>query len=250
MQRLEKALDLLEVFLRQEGEIGISELARLSGLNVSTAYRIASTLVKRGYLSQSQSRGKYSIGLKLVEFGSAVKRAIRVREVALPVLERLNEIAEESVNLAVLDANEAVYIEHIESHYDLRMFTEVGNRVPLYCTGVGKVLLAYRGEEEMERYLNGRHLTPYTRNTITDIGKLRRELATIRREGVAIDNEEKELGVKCVAAPVRDQDGNVVAAVSISGPSARLTSGKVRKLKSLVRDFGREISRKMGYQGD
>jgi len=236
--------------LKQEGEIGVSELARLSGLNVSTTYRIASTFVKRGYLSRRQPRGKYSIGLKLVEFGSAVKRTIKVRDMALPVLERLNEIAGESVNLAVLDSNEAVYIEHIESHYDLRMFTEVGNRVPLYCTGVGKVLLAYRGEEEVEQYLNGHNLTSYTKNTITDIAKLRSELAAVRREGIAVDDEEKELGVKCVATPVKDRNGNVVAALSVSGPSARLTSGKVRKLKSLVKDFGLEISRKMGYGGN
>lgn len=249
MERLEKAFDLLEVFLKHEGELGISQLANLSKLNVSTAYRLASTLVKRGYLDRRSDRAKYSLGLKFLEFSSAVSKRVRVREMALPFLKRLNEVVNESVNLAVLDRGEAIYIEHIESSHGLRMFTKVGNRVPLHCTGVGKIFLAYMTEEDLEESVGSKGLfCRRTQNAIKDFTELKRELSVIRRDGIAIDNEEMEVGVKCVAAPVRDVSGNVVAAISVSGPSARLTNRRVEELKLLIKSCGLEISRAIGYQ--
>ncbi len=250
MQVVEKALDILEVFLKQEGEMGIAALANLSRLNISTAHRITSTLVKRGYLNQRQKRGKYYLGSKLLEFGSIVKRRMKIREVAFPFLQELNKAVDESVNLAILDANEAVYIEQIESNQNLRIFTAVGNRVPLHCTGVGKVFLAHMGEVEVERFLNSKALPYYTKNTITDFSQLKKTLLIVRREGIAEDNEELEVGVRCVASSVKDCDGNVVAAISVSGPSARLSGKKVAELKLLVKRCGLEISRAMGYRGE
>lgn len=250
MQTVEKALDILEVFLKQEGEMGIAALANLSRLNISTAHRITSTLVKRGYLNQRQKREKYYLGPRLLEFGSIVKRRMKIREVAFPFLQELNKVADESINLAILDANEAVYIEQIESNHNLRIFTEVGNRVPLHCTGVGKVFLAHMGEVEVERFLNSKDLPYYTKNTITDFSQLKKQLLIVRREGVAEDNEEMEVGVRCVASSVKDCDGNVVAAISVSGPSARLSGKKVAELKLLVKRYGLEISRAMGYRGE
>ncbi|MFQ5996892.1 MAG: IclR family transcriptional regulator [Dehalococcoidales bacterium] len=251
MERLEKALDVLEIFLQHEGELRISQLASLSGLNVSTAYRLASTLVKRGYLSRQQKRGKYSLGLKLLGFSSAIKKKVKVRDAALPFLEKLNAATGEAVNLAILDSSEAVYIEHLESHsYLLRMFTEVGNRVSLHCTGVGKTFLANMREEELQRYLNCYGLPQCTSKTITDTGKLKNELLIAKRDGIAEDDEETELGVRCIASPVKDGNGNVVAAVSISGPSARLNSDRVRELKLLVKNCGLEISQAIGYRGE
>lgn len=250
MQTVEKALDILEVFLKQEGEMGIAALANLSRLNISTAHRITSTLVKRGYLNQRQKREKYYLGPRLLEFGSIVKRRMKIREVAFPFLQELNKVADESINLAILDANEAVYIEQIESNHNLRIFTEVGNRVPLHCTGVGKVFLAHMGEVEVERFLNSKDLPYYTKNTITDFSQLKKQLLIVRREGVAEDNEEMEVGVRCVASSVKDCDGNVVAAISVSGPSARLSGKKVAELKLLVKRYGLEISRAMGYKGE
>ncbi len=218
-----KGLDILEAFLQQPGEIGISDLSKLSRLNISTAYRIASTLVGRGYLCQKREKGKYSLGMRFLAFGSMLKKGIKVRNVALPFLEKLHEEAGEPVNLALLDSDSAVYIEHIDSTQTqtlLRTFTSEGNRVPLHCTGIGKVFLACMKDEEV-RFLT-RTLPRYTDNTITTFGKLKKELLIVRREGVAVDDEEREIGVKCVASPIKDWNGHVVAAISVSGPSARL----------------------------
>ena len=174
--------------------------------------------------------------------------ALRViRDVALPFLQELSKVADESVNLAILDANEAVYIEQIESNHNLRIFTEVGNRVPLHCTGVGKVFLAYMGQAEVER-LFSEALPRYTENTITNFTQLKKQLLVVRQEGVAEDDEEMEVGIRCVASSVKDCDGNVVAAISVSGPSARLSGGRVAELRLLVKKCGLEISRVMGYR--
>jgi len=250
MGTTEKLFDILEVFLNQQGEFGLVELANLSRLNISTAYRIASVLVKRGYLSQARKRGKYSIGVKFLEFGVIAKRTIKIADLSIPFLEKLNKVTDESVNLAILDSNEVVYIERVESSHALRIFTQVGNRVPLHSTGVGKVLLAHMTEEEMERFFNSNCLISYTDNTITDLSRLKKQLSVIKRKGVAMDNEEMELGVKCVASPVRDWNGNVVAAISISGPSARLTSKRMEELRPLIKSCALEISRAMGYKGE
>lgn len=248
MKTIEKVFDVLEVFLKKHNDIGIVELANLSNLNISTTHRIASTLVKRGYLNQHRRRGKYALGPKLFEFGSIIKKRMKIGDVAFPFLDRLNRVVDESVNLAILDRSEAVYIEHVESsHVLLRIFTQVGNRVPLHCTGVGKVFLAHMREPEVERCMTNHGLVRCTQNTITDFNKLKKELAIVRRDGVATDDEETEVGVRCIAAPVRNGDGSVVASISISGPSARLNDKRVQELKPLVKNCALDISRAMGF---
>ncbi len=143
-----KTLNVLESFLKeQDCEIGISRLAELNGLKVSTAHRIASILAEKGYLKQPEKRGKYTLGLKFLQFNDVIKRNLKIQDIALPFLEKLRLVSGESVNLAILDRNEVVYIEHIDSNQTLRTFTAIGNRAPLYCTGVGKVFLADMNKE-------------------------------------------------------------------------------------------------------
>lgn len=248
MKTVEKTLDILEVFLGQRDEIGIVELAKLSGLNISAAHRIASTLVNRGYLNQRQKGERYSLSPKLLQFSSIIRKRMRTRDVALPFLHKLNKVIDETVNLAILDADEAVFIESVESSHYLRTFPQVGAGEPLHCTGVGKIFLAHMREKELERFLNSKGLAYHTENTITDFSKLKQELSIIRREGTAIDNEEFETGIKCIASPVKDGNGNVVVAIGISVPSARLNSERVRELKLLVKSCALEISRGIGYR--
>ena len=250
MKTVRKALDILEVFLNDEDELGIGTVARLTKLNISTAHRLASIMLKKGYLSQPVNRGKYSLGLKLLEFTGAIKKKIEVRDVALPFMEKLNKKINESVNLAILDANEAVYIEQIETTHYLRTYIEVGHRVPLHASGAGKILLASMTEEEVKQFHKDKGLPSYTENTIRNFSKLKKELSKIRREGVAIDNEERELGVRCVAAPVRDGNGNVVAAISVSGPTARLNDKRLGEVESLLKDCALKSSQAMGYKGE
>jgi len=250
MKTIGKALDVLELFLGKDDEIGLSEIARLTGMNVSTAHRVARTLLKRGYLNQRQKRQKYSLSTKLLQFSHVLNQRMKVRDIASPILDGLNKMVGESVNIAILDQNEAVYIEHIESNQNLRTFTRVGNRVPLHCTGVGKVFLAHMNGEELEKALNDKGLAAYTQNTITDVKELKRELTIVRREGVSTDDEETEIGVRCIASPVKNSTGSVVAAISVSGPSVRLSPKRIQEIKPLVKSCALEISRALGYQGE
>ena len=255
MRTVEKTLVIMEAFLdhSQEEEIGIVALAELTGLNVSTIHRIASVLVEKGYLNQLHRRSKYSLGPKFLQFGSVTANRLTIIELALPFMAQLNRLVNESVNLAILDSDEAVYVHCIEPpepSYRLRIFTQVGARVPLYCTGVGKVFFANMPETERGRYLGRSDLLKHTENTITDRVQLKKELSKVRRRECSIDDEEMELGVRCIAAAIRDFKGNTVAAVSISGPATRLTDGKMRQLEPLLKNCASDISRAAGYQAE
>lgn len=247
MKSVDRVIDVLEVFLNTQKGAGIVELATRSGTNVSTSYRIASTLVKRGYLIQPLKRGKYYLTPKLLRFSSVIKMSNKVREVAHPFLLELNGETKESVNLAILEGNDAIYIDQIETSYNLRLFTQVGRSVPLHCTGVGKVFLANMADDELKSHINSQNLIRYTPNTITEIEQLENELALVRRDDIATDDEERERGVKCVAAPVKSINGYTVACVSISGPSARIDGAIELFLKSAVKDCALKISQKLGY---
>jgi IclR family KDG regulon transcriptional repressor len=253
MRTVEKTLTILEAFLdHREEEIGITRLVELTGLNVSTIHRIASVLVKKGYLSQGHRRAKYSLGPKFLQFGGIATSRMKIRDTALPFLVGLNRVVNESVNLAVIESGEAVYahcIEPLEPGYKLRIFTQVGARVPLYCTGVGKVFLAYMSETERERYLSSATFPQHTAKTITDRARLGSELSTVKGHGFAVDDEEMELGVRCLAAPICDFKGDVVAAVSVSGPSTRLTDDKMPDLERLLKHCASDISVAAGYLG-
>jgi DNA-binding IclR family transcriptional regulator len=155
----------------------------------------------------------------------------------------------ESVNLAILDSDEVVYIEHIASHHSLRTFTQIGNRVPCYCTGVGKILLAYLPTEKVDAIV-GKKLHRYTNNTIADVDTLKKQLLTIKQTDLAVDNEENEIGVSCIAAPVKDFNGDAIAAISVSGPSVRLSAQRLLDLGPLVKGCALKISREMGYMGE
>ncbi len=247
MKSVDRVIDVLEVFLNTQKGAGVVELATRSGNNVSTSYRIVSTLVKRGYLIQPLVRGKYYLAPKLLRFSEVIRMSTRVREVAHPFLLQLNSKTKESVNLAILEGTDAIYMDHIETSYNLRLFTQVGRSVPLHCTGVGKIFLANMTDDELKRYMNNRSLIRFTPNTITETEQLEKELALIRRDDIAIDNEEMERGVKCVAAPVKSINGYTVACVSISGPSARIDGAIELFLKSAVKDCALKISQELGY---
>jgi DNA-binding IclR family transcriptional regulator len=242
-----KAIQILDIFPQIDKPVNITELAALTNLNISTVYRIVNVLADHGYLRQEGKRGKYTVGLKFLKFNSMLMNTLKIREVALPFMEKLRTISEESTNLAILDGDEAVYIEHIESNHTLRTFTVLGNKVPLHCTGVGKVFCAYMDEELLYRSIIKKPLIRLTENTIPDYATLLKELSVIKREGVALDNGEMDIDVRCVAAPVFNAEEKVIAAVSVSGPYTRLPDDRVKELKPLVKKYAMEISNAMGY---
>jgi len=250
MSTIGKAMYILDLLLKRYDEIGLSEFARLLDLNIATTHRILHTLVQRGYLNQKQKRQKYCLSTKFLQYSNVITRRMKIRDIASPVLDALSKMVGESANIAILDNHEAVYIEHIDTNKSLRIFTQIGNRVPLYCTGMGKVFLAHMGDDELQQVLKGDELRPQTANTITDVKLLKQELEQVKQEGVAIDNEEMEIGVKCLAAPVKNSSGKVMAALSISGPSARLSPKRVSEIKPLLISCALEVSRALGYNAE
>ena len=245
---LTKAIQILDIFPDIDKPVSITELATLTNLNITTVYRIANILAAHGYLRKEGKRGKYTIGLKFLKFNNVLTNNLKIRGIALPFMEKLCTASGESTNLAVPDGDKAVYIEHIESNHTLRTFTALGNQVPLHCTGVGKIFCAYMDTDLLHSSVMKKPLNRLTENTISDYGVLLKELSTIKREGVALDNGEMEIDVRCVAAPVFDSIGKVAAAVSISGPYTRLPDKRVNELKPLVKKYATDISIAMGYE--
>lgn len=249
IKSLNKALDILDYFVQKRTSIGVSDISSSLGLNKSTVHGVLNTLLQRGIVEQDPATSKYRLGLFLLQFASVVLDSIEVRLVAKPYLEELVNRHGETVHLVVLRQGEVVYIDKQESPHAMRISTEIGKRLPAHCTGVGKVLLASLSEKELEFILTERSLEKYTLNTITDPQTLKRQLQEIKNKGYATDNEEIEEGLRCVAAPIRDYLGQVVAAVSIAGPSMRMSLEKMESIAESVKEIAGHISTALGYSG-
>ncbi len=247
VQSVERTLDILEA-LAETGEVGIAQLSSQVSLHASTVHRLLSTLISRGYVRQNPESGRYLLGLKPLDVARAVRDHLDLRMEALPVLQDLMRQSGETANLAVQDDHQIVYLEQVSSPgWMLRMFVQVGARAPLHSTASGKVLLAALSKEELRQMLNSYILAPYATRTIVDAGILMAELDEARRQGYATDYGEQEDGVSCIAAPVWDFSGRVVAAISISGPWIRITPERVPLLVPLVQEACGRLSAALGY---
>ncbi len=248
VQSLERALDVLEA-LAVGGELGVTELATRTGLVPSTAHRLLSTLAKRGYVSQSSESGRYLLGYKVVEVASGLERRLeRLRAAARPHLEAIQQATSETVNLVVLDGDRVVYVDQVEGSRSVRMFTTVGTAVPAHTTGSGKAILAFGPADAVEALYAGREpLERLTDSTLVTVAELERDFAQIRRRGYAIDNEEHEEGVGCVATAVFDHRGIPCAAISVSGPTARILHGNTAALGALLVEHAGQVSSALGH---
>lgn len=242
------ACRVLRAFTAEDFELGISELAKRLTLAKSTVHRLALTLIHAGLLEQNSENGKYRLGLTMFELGSLVRRQMDISIQAKPFLKILMEKTGETVHLAILDHNSVVYINKIESRQAIRMSTSVGSRNPLHCTGVGKALLAFLPPERIEEVI-ALGLIARTPNTITEADALRRELATVRARGYAIDDEEVEIGLRCLAVPIRNYTGAVVASLSVAGPAQRMTMKSLHLFAPDAIQTGRAISQRLGHVG-
>jgi DNA-binding IclR family transcriptional regulator len=249
MKSLNKALDILEVLVDLGGsEIRLSELAHLSGLNKATVSRIVSALVKRGYMSQVERRGKYVLGEKFLSFSTLIRQKNQIRDIAMPHLVKLNQLIKESVALFSLDGEKAVFVEEVHSKYTLRLPPDAGPMPPLYCTAIGKILLASKAARELEEYFHQTDVKAHTPNTITDPNRLKSHLMTIAREGVAYDDEELYSGFRSVAAGIRDAEERLVAGIGVEGPSVRFTCAIMKEIAPDVKHCAMEISMDLGYR--
>jgi IclR family acetate operon transcriptional repressor len=243
VQSVERALDLLENLARAANWIGVSELSAATGLPAGTVHRLLMTLAAREYVVRDHLTRRYALG---PAFRALVNRDPRMpnwSEVATPYLRELVGISGETANLAVMERGRAVYVAQAQPMRMMRMFTELGNRVFMHNTGCGKVLLAYQTDEIIASILAEAGLPAYTEKTITDPDQLRQELETVRQNGYASDNGEVEEGVRCFAVPVYGPGGKVVAAMSISGPTSRLSSERTPMLIPHLKRVSGNLSR-------
>ncbi|MGH3086164.1 MAG: IclR family transcriptional regulator [Rubrobacteraceae bacterium] len=247
VQSLERALDILELLGNAQDELGVTEIGPSVGLANGTAHRLLSTLTHRGYVLRNPKTRKYALGPKTLYLASSAGE--KLGPLARPYMEELMEVSRESSNLAVLDRDSVVYLDQVPAQRMVRMFTEPGNRVTPHSSGTGKVLLAYQPEEIVDSVIRRSGLPRYTPHTITDLGRLKEELATIREQGYGIDSEEMEEGVRCLAAPVFGPDGNILAGISISGPAGRLDEDGLEKFIPHIKRIADDFSRSLGNEG-
>lgn len=237
VQSLERAFDLLERMADAGGEVGLSELSASSGLPLPTIHRLMRTLVSCGYVRQQPNR-RYALGPRLIRLGEGASRLLGTW--ARPHLAELVEATGETANMALLDGDEVVYVAQVPSRHSMRMFTEVGRRVLPHSTGVGKALLAQLPADQVRALLARTGMPAATEQTITDPDVFLAELARIREQGYSVDDNEQELGVRCLAVSVPDSP--TAAAISVSGPAGRVTDAAQAEIIPVLQDVARKLS--------
>lgn len=248
VRTLERGLHLLEVLSEAE-TLSLSELARKTELSPSTAYRLLETLRRRGFADWDDAKGLWKVGLRAYQVGSAFLTRGGLIDAAMPEMEKLVDELNETVNLAVLDGNEVVYIAQVEGRQLIRMFTRIGARAPIYCTGVGKALLLEHSEPEVRRIVGAEPFKPYTAKTITTLDRFLETLQEARHRRYVMDDEEREDGVRCIATPIHDNRGKVVASMSLSAPASRVPNERLEALGARVRRAADAVSARLGWAG-
>jgi IclR family KDG regulon transcriptional repressor len=247
IQVLDRALAILEILSQEGPDLSLAEISERLQLHKSTAHRLMMVLERYKLIEKNSVSGRYRLGLKLFELGTKAVSQLDLRERARPFLERVVLETGETVHLCIMDDTEVVYLDKVEPARSVRMASSVGRRNPAYCTAVGKAMMAYLSEAEVESIVRKQGLKSLTANTITTLYELKTELATIRKRGYAIDDEENEEGVRCVGCVVRGCSGEPVAAISISGPAFRVTREKIEHLAKPVVAAARSLSANLGF---
>ncbi|MGH6771701.1 MAG: IclR family transcriptional regulator [Xanthobacteraceae bacterium] len=241
------AMRLLKAFSVDEIDIGISTLAKRLGIAKSTAHRLATTLVAEGMLEQERATGKYRLGLGLFRLGALVRRRMEVSNEARPYLYDLRDTINESIHLAILDGTEIMYVYNLESTHAIRSRSDLGVRKPAHATAEGQAILAFQPLEVVDRVVAA-GLAAQTPKTITSAERFIKALAAVRQRGCAIEDEESEIGMACIAAPIRDDTGEVVAALGIAGPVTRMSKKAVAGFIPHVIATADQVSARLGYR--
>lgn len=246
VQSLSRALSLLECIAASESGITLSELAQQVGLAPSTTHRLLNTLEQHGFAALDGDRGVWFVGVRAFTVGNAFLADRDVVSIARPFMRRLMEHAGESVNLAILDDAKVVFVAQVQCREMMRMLVRLGGRAPVHASGAGKALLAALESSQLHALLARHGLERFTANTLDTHGALAADLDRVRARGFAYDDEEHAVGLRCVAATVHDELGDAVAAISLSGPRARITDDRIARLGALVIDGANDITRAMG----
>ncbi|XJZ28258.1 IclR family transcriptional regulator [Bacillota bacterium Lsc_1132] len=248
IQSVDRALRIITYVSEKKEGMGVTELASLLDLNKSSVFKLLSTLAAHGFIEQDQETKKYKLGYKYLELSSMLLESIDLRTQAKPYLKELETLTNEVIHLVVYDQGEVVYIEKLEGNETLRTHSKVGKRAPVHCTSVGKVILAHLPDEEVAEIIAKKGLSRHTENTITDQKIFLNELHKVRKQGYGVEMEENEEGITCIAAPIFDHKGEITAAVSISGPSTRMTVKRLEELMPLIIETGKTISSRLGFK--
>ena len=244
---LDKTLDLLECLADGKGW-SVAHLSESTGMTKTSVYRIITTLQRRGYLSKDASRPDFIAGPALLAFARLLLANTALTALSRPILQRLHEELGETINLAILDRNRIVYVDMVESSHGLRMAAQPGTSGPVYCTALGKAMLSSLPTDEARTILTSVERRTYTPHTKTGVAEVLEELQVVKAKGYAVDNEENEIGARCVGVAISDSEGLPVAAVSASGPAWRLPEDKVERIGRLLMSAARQIEHECGYQ--
>jgi DNA-binding IclR family transcriptional regulator len=247
IQVLDRALAILDALSADGPDLSLAEVSQALGLHKSTAHRLIMVLERHKLIERNSGNSRYRLGLKLFELGTRAVSKLDLRERARPFLERLVLETSETVHLCILDDAEVVYLDKVEPARSVRMASSVGRRNPAYCTAVGKAMMAYLPDSQVEAMARKHGLRAVTANTITSLVALKKELNAIRERGYAIDHEEIEEGVRCVGCVVRNFSGEPLAAISVSAPAFRLTKDKVKNLAQPVVAAANALSAELGF---
>lgn len=252
VQTIERVSSILDILAQSAQGISIRELSSNIGLPKGTTHRLLSSLSYFGYVRQESKTRNYFLGLKFVELGQILLSQLDLRKEAEPFLRDLAERTKETIHLVILDRNEIVYIDKVETDQNpsgLKMASRIGLRNPAHSSAVGKMILSNFSEEELQSFFKEKSLLRRTENTITDPIQLREHLKSVRKQGYAVDDEENEKGIRCVAAPIYNEIGKTVAAISITGPAFRITRKIIQEtLKKEVMETAFRISQGLGFR--
>ena len=241
-----KVLRILETLHESPSGLQLKDVALQTGINKSTAYRFLAHLEHEGYVFRDAS-GAYAIGVRLARLASGISYQTTLKKISRPVLQQLWRATGETVNLGVMDGREVLYLDVLESAHTFRLVSQVGMRRPLYCTALGKAMLAFVPEEEHDYFFSGMTFERFTPQTIKNAALLKKDLVLIRQRGYSVDNEEAYLGSRCIAAPIFDASRKIIAAVSVSGPTTRVTREKVPAFAAAAKNAANAVSKTLGY---
>lgn len=246
VESADRVLRILQSFAPHERDVSLGDIARRVELPKSSVHRLLVTLIAHGFVERDDSTRRYKLGIKLFELGSAAIHERGLYGAAQPALEELARITGETCHLAVLSGTEAVYVYKVDRPSSIMMSSRVGGRAPVHATSIGKVLTAW-GSPEVIAQVRKTPMKPSTRHTITSFRAFAEELQKVRANGYALDLEEFEVGLRCIAAPVRDQSDRVIAALGIAGPLSRLEDGRLNELVPVVVDAADLLSQNLGF---
>lgn len=248
IQSVTNALNLLEEFKADRDELGVTELSNRLKLHKNNIFRLLATLESKGYIEQNKATENYRLGVKSLELGQTYIKQLGLVRQAKSFLKEIAEECNEMAYIGMIRQNSVVYLDAEEANQMVKVANRVGWRLPIHCTAIGKAQIGNSSEEELEKLGIFSNMQKFTSNTIVDRGAFIKHLKEIAKQGYAVDNEEYNLGVKCVGAPVRDYTGRIVGGISVSGPSFRMTDEVIKgKIIPVVKDISQKISRRLGY---